>query len=67
MPGIARRAKRYPSDMTDGGWERMAPLMPEPVCIGHPRDVEFCEVINVVRYPVRLCCSGHTLPIHFHR
>jgi len=41
----------------------MAPLMPEPVCIGHPRNVEFCEVINVVRYPGRLSCSGHTLPI----
>jgi hypothetical protein len=27
---IAREAKRYPSDLTDEEWERIAPLMPKP-------------------------------------
>jgi transposase len=30
MAGITRKTKRYPSDMTDEEWVRIAPLMPEP-------------------------------------
>jgi len=28
MADITRRMKRYPSDLTDEEWERIAPLMP---------------------------------------
>lgn len=29
MAKIAKQTKRYPSDLTDEEWERIAPLMPK--------------------------------------
>lgn len=57
MAEIARKTKRYPSDLTDEEWERLAPLMPKPGRRGRPREVEFREVINAVRYLVRSGCG----------
>ncbi|WP_081762632.1 IS5 family transposase [Xanthobacter sp. 126] len=65
MARIARKTKRYPSDLTDEEWERMAPLMPAPGRRGRPREVEFREVINAVRYLVRSGGGWRMLPIHF--
>ncbi len=49
MAKIAKKTKRYPSDLTDEEWEVIAPLMPKPGRRGRPREVEFREVINAVR------------------
>jgi len=57
MARIVQKAKRYPSDMTDEEWERIAPLMPGPARRGRPREVEFREAINAVRYLVRSGCG----------
>jgi transposase len=65
MAEIARKTKRYPSDLTDEEWERIAPLMPKPGRRGRPREVEFREVINAVRYLVRSGCGWRMLPVHF--
>ncbi|GBQ49660.1 transposase [Komagataeibacter europaeus LMG 18890] len=65
MASITRKTKRYPSDMTDEEWARIAPLMPEPGRMGRPREIEFREVINAVRYLVRSGCGWRMLPIHF--
>ncbi len=65
MAEIARKTQRYPSDLTDEEWERMAPLMPKPGRRGRPREVEFREVINAVRYLVRSGCGWRMLPVHF--
>ena len=65
MVRIARKTKRYPSDLTDEEWERIAPLMPKPGRRGRPREVEFREVINAVRYLVRSGCGWRMLPVHF--
>jgi transposase len=65
MARIARKTKRYPSDLTDEEWERIAPLMPKPGRRGRPREVEFREVINAVRYLVRSGCGWRMLPVHF--
>src|SRR4051812_33055343 len=65
MAEIARKTKRYPSDLTDGEWERIAPLMPKPGRRGRPREIEFREVINAVRYLVRSGCGWRMLPFHF--
>src|SRR5450631_2555791 len=65
MAQIAKKTKRYPSDLTDEEWEQIAPLMPEPGRRGRPREVEFREVINAVRYLVRSGCGWRMLPIHF--
>lgn len=65
MARIARKTKRYPSDMTDEEWAEIAPLMPRPGRRGRPREVDFREVINAVRYLVRSGCGWRMLPIHF--
>ncbi|TWB21654.1 transposase [Nitrospirillum bahiense] len=64
MTEIAKKTKRYPSDLTDEEWERMAPLMPKP---GRRRlrEVDFREVINAVRYLVRSGCGRRMLPTNF--
>src|SRR3954466_10476462 len=65
MAKIAKKTKRYPSDLTDEEWEAIAPLMPQPGGRGRPREVEFREVINAVRYLVRSGCGWRMLPVHF--
>ena len=45
MAQIAKKTKRYPSDLTDEEWDRLAPLMPKPGRRGRPREVDFREVI----------------------
>jgi len=65
MARIARKTKRYPSDLTDEEWEGLAPLMPRPGRRGRPREIDFREVINAVRYLVRSGCGWRMLPVHF--
>ncbi len=65
MAQIAKKTKRYPSDLTDEEWERLAPLTPKPGHRRQPREVEFREVVNAVRYLVRSGCGWRMLPIHF--
>jgi transposase len=65
MAAIARKTKRYPSDLTDEEWQRIAPLMPAPGRTGRPREVDFREVINAIRYLVRSGCGWRMLPVHF--
>ncbi len=61
MAEIAKKTKRYPCDLTDEEWERIAPLMPKPGRRGRPREVDFREVINAVRYLVRSGCGWRML------
>jgi transposase len=65
MAEIARRTNRYPSDLTDEEWSRIAPLMPKPSRCGRPRKVELREIVNALRYLVRSGCGWEMLPIHF--
>jgi transposase len=65
MAQIGKKTKRYPGDLTDEEWERIAPLMPEPGRRDRPREVDFREAINAVRYLVRSGCGWRMLPIHF--
>lgn len=65
MAQIAKKTKRDPSDLTDEEWEQFAPLMPKPGRRGRPREVDFREVVNTVRYLVRSGCGWRMLPIHF--
>lgn len=62
---IARTTKCYPSDLTDEEWAQIAPLMPKPGRRGRPREADFREVINTVRYLVRSGSGWRMLPIHF--
>lgn len=60
---IAKMTKRYPCDLTDEEWVRIAQLMPKPGRLGRPREVDFREVINAVRYLVRSGCGWRMLPV----
>ncbi len=60
--------KRYPSDLTDEQWERIAPLIPPAKPGGSPRRVAMREVLNgifsVTREGVRWRSMPHDLPYH---
>jgi transposase len=65
MAKIAKKTKRYPSDLTDEEWERIAPLMPKTPRRGRRRSVDMREIINAIRYLVRSGCGWRMLPVHF--
>lgn len=53
MANIERRTKRYPTDLTDEEWERIAPLLPRPPKRGRKPEVDLREVLNAIRYMAR--------------
>ncbi len=53
---------RYPSDLTDGQWERLAPLIPRAKTGGHPRTVEMREVMDAIFYVTRGGVSWRMMP-----
>ncbi|GCE82043.1 hypothetical protein MSKU9_0184 [Komagataeibacter diospyri] len=57
MTSITRRTKRYPSDLTDEEWERIAPLILPAHHRGGKRTTDLREIINALRYPVRSGCG----------
>lgn len=57
MAAIAKKRKRYPSNLTDEEYGRIAQPLPAPGRTGRPREVEFREVINAIRYLVRSGCG----------
>src|SRR5688572_12289306 len=65
VAGWPKSPGRPSADLTDEEWDRIAPLMPRPGRCGRPREVEFREVINAVRYLVRSGCVWRMLPVHF--
>ena len=65
MAEIAKKTKRYRSDLTDEEWAQIAPLMPPVSRRGRPRRADLREIINALRYLVRSGCGWEMLPIHF--
>ncbi len=44
LPQIATPTRKpYPSDLSDGEWEILKPLLPQPKGFGHPRTVDLRE------------------------
>jgi putative transposase len=56
---------RYPSDLTDAQWARLAPLLPDAKPGGHPRTVDLREVVNAAVYVLRDGCRWRALPHDF--
>src|SRR5688572_32121099 len=65
MADIAKKTKRYPSDLTDEEWERIAPFLPQPAKKGRKPDVELREVLNAIRYMARSGGGWRMLPKDF--
>ena len=65
MAEIEKKAKRYPTDLTDEEWVQIAPLMPPRARTGRRRAVDLREVLNALRYLVRTGCGWRLLPKDF--
>ena len=65
MADIARKTKRYPSDLTDAEWERIEPLMPKPPPRGRKPAVDLREILNAIRYMARSAGGWRMLPSEF--
>jgi putative transposase len=53
--------KRYPSDVTDEQWARVAPIF-ERATRGRPRQVPAREVVNAILYVMKNGCAWRALP-----
>jgi putative transposase len=53
---------RYPSDLTDAQWRRLAPLLPDAAPRGRPRTVDLREIVNGCLYVSRTGCTWRALP-----
>lgn len=65
MAKIARKTKRYPSDLTDEEWAAVGCFLPKTAPTGSPRRTDLREILNAIRYLVRSGCEWRMLPIHF--
>jgi putative transposase len=54
--------KRYSSDLTDGEWAILEPLIPPAKTGGHPRTVNMREVVNGIFYVLKTGCQWNNLP-----
>lgn len=57
--------KRYPTDLSDAQWKRIAPLIPPPRPGGRPRTTDMREVLNALFYLARAGCGWRMLPHEF--
>jgi len=57
-----RRGLRYPSDLTDAEWQRVAPLIRRAKRGGRPRTVNVREVLNAIFYVLCTGCQWAALP-----
>src|SRR5687768_1150029 len=65
MADIEKKTKRYPSDLTDEEWKRIAPLLPKPAKKGRKPEVDLREVVNALRYLARSGGGWRMLPKDF--
>jgi len=57
--------KRYPTDLTEEEWQRIAPLLPKAERGGCNPGDEMREILNVIRYMTRSGGGLRTLPKDF--
>jgi transposase len=65
MAEIERKAKRYPTDLTDEEWSRIEPMLPGAARTGRRRAVDLREVLNATRYLAHTGCGWGMLPKDF--
>ncbi len=54
--------RRYPSDLTDAQWQRIAPLIPPAKPGGSPRRVDMRAVLNGIFYVTREGIAWRAMP-----
>lgn len=64
-PKYERAGLRYATDLTDGEWAVIEPLLPADRRLGRPREVDLREVLNAILYVVRAGCQWRLLPRDF--
>jgi transposase len=52
----------YPTDLTDGQWERIARWVPQPKPGGRPPSYSRREIVNAILYVNRNGCTWRSLP-----
>jgi len=57
-----RRGLRYPSDLTDGEWALIEPMIPPAKRGGRRREVNVREVLNAIFYVWSTGCQWQALP-----
>jgi putative transposase len=57
-----RKTGRYQSDLLDGEWELLGPLLPPAKRGGRPRTVDMREVVNTLLYVLWTGCQWHAIP-----
>src|SRR5665213_2271506 len=60
-----RDGLRYASDMTDGEWALIAPLMPARRAIGRPRETDLRAVVEALLYMAATGCQWRQVPKDF--
>jgi len=65
MAAIERKTKRYPTDLTDEEWKRVAPLLPKPAKRGRKPEADLREVLNAIRCMTRSGGRWRMLPRDF--
>lgn len=60
-----QKQEKYDSDLTDGQWKIIEPLIPPPKKGGRPRTLDMREVINAVFYVSKSGCQWRMLPNDF--
>ncbi len=65
MADLEKRAKRYPSDLTDEEWSIVRPLLRAPPKRGRKPTTDLREVLNALRYMARSGGGWRMLPKDF--
>ena len=60
-----RDGLRYASDLTNGEWVLIEPLLPAPSRLGRPRTTLMRDVLNALFYLLRAGCPWRALPHEF--
>src|SRR5512144_571797 len=59
-----KRKKRYPSNLSEGAWRCLKPLLPVSR-VGKPRELSLRQVVNAIRYGLKTGCQWRQLPREF--
>jgi transposase len=57
--------KPYPTDLNEGEWQLIEPLLPTPSAIGSPRRVSLREILNAIFYVLDNGIKWRAMPHDF--